>query len=147
MSRPHAFLVTKDAIKRDAALAAGARGARKLLVTELFAAKECEATDITWRPPDAGNKCPIQIMADSEVAVFNQHAAQDRHKHKRGTEIYMVLEGQMVIEIEGEDHKLLSGDMIVVNPNACHEVKPDGTEFLCRVVTMNCGGASDRYEC
>ena len=42
MSDVAAFLVTKDAVKRDPALQAAARGARKLLVTDLYAAKERE---------------------------------------------------------------------------------------------------------
>lgn len=147
MSRPPALLVTKDAVKSDFALAAGARGARKLLVTEIFATKECEATEVEWQPPKNGGKCPVQTMPDTEVAVFNQHASQDRHKHKEGTEIYMVLEGTMIIDVEGTDHELSAGDAIVVNPHACHEVKPNNTEFLCRVVTVRCRGASDKFEC
>ena len=59
--------------------------------------------------------------------------------------MYMVLEGGMTIEVEGKDYMLLAGDMIVVNPGAVHQVKPEGTKFLCRVVTPNCVGSSDKY--
>ena len=145
MSDVPAFLVAKDAVKRDPALQAGARGARKLLVTDLYSAKERESTSVEWLPPAQGDKCPVQLMADAEVAVFNQHATQDRHYHKKGTEIYMVLEGKMVIEVTGRDYVLQPGDMIIVNPNATHEVKPDGTDFLCCVVTLHCGGVSDKF--
>ena len=80
-----------------------------------------------------------------EVAIFTQNVVQDRHFHKIGTEIYTVLEGEMRIEVEEKDYVLLAGDMIVVNPGAVHEVKPEGTNFLCRVVTSNCIGSSDKY--
>ncbi|MEW6618835.1 MAG: cupin domain-containing protein [bacterium] len=145
MSNTPALLVTKDAVKRDSALQTGSRGARKLLVTDLYAAKERESTSVEWLPPTEGEKCPVQVMVDAEVAVFNQRATQDRHYHKRGTEIYMVLEGTMVINVGEHDYLVSHGDMIVVNPNAIHEVKPEETEFLCCVVTLNCGGASDKF--
>ncbi|HKR00590.1 MAG TPA: cupin domain-containing protein [Pyrinomonadaceae bacterium] len=147
MKESPALVVSLEAVKRDAALRAGGRGARKILVMELYPATEREATDIVWTPPeDAGSLCPVQVTTNAEVAVFTQGAAQDRHYHQTGTEIYMVLEGTMLIEVEGEDYTLSAGDMIVVNPGATHEVKPEGTEFLCRVVTINCGGASDKYK-
>jgi hypothetical protein len=83
-----AFLVSKEAVRCDPALQEGARGARKLLVTDLYEAKEQVADAIRWVPPKQGQKCAVQIMADTEVAVFNQLASQDRHYHNRGTEIY-----------------------------------------------------------
>jgi quercetin dioxygenase-like cupin family protein len=145
MPTPPAFLVTKDAVERDPALRPGARGARKLLVTEIHPAREEEATAVRWEPPAASTRCPVQVTADLELAVFTQAAAQDRHYHRRGTELYLVLEGEMVIEVEGEDYRLAAGDMIVVNPGSVHQVKPAGTAFLCRVITANCGGRSDKY--
>lgn len=72
-------------------------------------------------------------------------AKQTRHWHKIGTEIYLLLEGAMAIEVEGSEYRLQPGDMIVVNPGAHHKVSRDG-EFLCRVITVNCGGPDDRYE-
>ncbi len=145
MSEVSALLVYKDSVKNDLALQLGGRGARKLLVTKLFEEKERKASQVDWLPPTEGEKCAVQVMPNAEVAVFNQYAAQDRHFHKNATEIYMVLDGKMVIEVEGDNYFLSSGDMIVVNPNAVHEVKPKGTDFLCRVVTLDCGGSQDKY--
>ena len=51
----------------------------------------------------------------------------------------------MGIEVEGKSYTLGPGDMIVVNRNAVHQVKTDGAEFMCRVVTVGCGGASDKF--
>jgi len=84
-------------------------------------------------------------MPDTEFAVFTQHGKQTRHCHMIGTEIYTVIEGTMNIEVEGTVHLLAVGDLIVVRPGAFHEVKR-GTEFLCHVLTVNCGGPKDRYE-
>jgi quercetin dioxygenase-like cupin family protein len=146
VKKPSALVVRLEAVKRDGALRPEGRGARKILVTEIYPAKEMETTEVLWNPPVGEEKCSVQVTTDTEVAVFTQTARQDRHYHKTGTEIYMVLEGTMVIEVEGEDYTLSAGDMIVVQPGATHEVKPEGTEFLCRVVTANCGGAADKYK-
>lgn len=134
-----------ESAKADPALRPGGRGARKILVTEIYPGEEEAAVDSTWGAPDGSNKCQVQVMRDAEVAIFTERAAQDRHYHKLGTEIYMVLEGRMIIEVEGADYCLAAGDMIVVNPDAVHQVKPDRAEFVCRVVTVNCGGAADKY--
>ena len=52
---------------------------------------------------------------------------------------------KMKIEVEGTEYHMKEGDMVVVNPGALHEVKREG-EFLCRVLTANCGGPQDKYE-
>jgi mannose-6-phosphate isomerase-like protein (cupin superfamily) len=119
-------------------------GARKILVTEIYSGEQ-EAAESIWGPPAGSGNCPVQVMRDTEMASFNERAPQDRHYHKVGTEIYMVLEGSMTIEVEGDDYHLVAGDLIVVNPYAAHQVKPGQTEFICRVVTVNCGGAADKY--
>jgi mannose-6-phosphate isomerase-like protein (cupin superfamily) len=145
MKETKSILITKDSLRRDPNLKIGSRGARKILVTNIYENKEYPCETDVWIPPAGDEKCPVQIMHDTEVAYFNQMASQDRHYHKMGTEMYMVIEGLMTIEVEGKTYHLKSGDMIVVNPQAFHEVKPDGTEFLCRVVTSNCGGSEDKY--
>ena len=134
-----AILATLAETKRDPALST--RGDRKLLVTEVYVGKEVEATEVRWSP---GVPCPVQLMKDTESAVFTQVAKQTRHWHKIGTEIYLLLEGAMTIEVEGAMYRLQPGDMIVVNAGAHHKVSREG-EFLCRVITVNCGGPHDRY--
>lgn len=135
-----AIVYRLEETRSDPAL--GTRGARKLLVTELYAGSEVPADRIEWR---AAMPCPVQVMRDTELAVFNEKARQTRHCHRAGTEIYMVMDGQMCIEVEGQDYQLSAGDVIVVNPGAYHQVKQEGS-FLCRVITVNCGGGADRHE-
>lgn len=139
----HALLITLAAVKQDTALQAGNRGAGKILVTGLYPETEDEATEIVWLPGSA--KRQVQLTPDIEVAIFTQHAAQDRHHHKLGTEFYSVIEGEMIIEIEGRPYTLAAGDMIVVHPGTVHQVKPAGSEFICRVISANCGGIADKH--
>jgi mannose-6-phosphate isomerase-like protein (cupin superfamily) len=145
MGRIPALFVSRKALKRDPALGPRGRGDRKILVTSVFPDAERQAEATEWDPPAGPEKCPVQLMNDAEVAAFNHTARQDRHLHKLGTEIYIVTEGEMLIEVEGVDYLLGPGDMIVVNPGAAHQVKPGRGEFLCTVVSINCGGAADKY--
>jgi len=144
MTQP-AMVVGLAEVELDPALQIGPRGERKLLVTELYSATEKPASRVVWRAPKAGEKCEVQVMPDTEIAVFTERAKQERHHHKQGTEIYMVVEGSMTIQVSRERYVLSGGDMIVVNPDAVHEVLQTGTAFLCRVVTVHCGGRGDRY--
>ncbi|MGD1018524.1 MAG: cupin domain-containing protein [Verrucomicrobiia bacterium] len=141
---PPAILFNLQSAKNDPALQT--RGDRKILVTEIYASKEDPASESRWNHQASSGKCPVLLMRDTESAVFTQVAKQTRHSHKIGTEIYMLLEGKMMIEVEGTDYTLLPGDAIVVLPGACHQIQREG-EFLCRVITVNCGGPKDRYEC
>ena len=138
-----AIFVTLNETKQDPALYS--RGDRKLLVTEIYDKFEGVATSIPWHHKANSGKSPVQLMKDTESAVFTHIAKQTRHKHKIGTEIYLLIEGDMTIEVDNEEYDMIPGDMIVVNPGVYHEVKRN-SEFLCRVITVNCGGAIDRYD-
>jgi len=138
------FLVTLAAAKGDFALLRGSRGARKWVVTDLFVKKEEAADQPVAPPPEVGKQCPVLLAKDTEIAVFNQFAAQDRHMHMQGTEIYMPIEGTVTLEVEGKDYCLLPGDMLIVNPGVAHMVRGSEQAYLCRVVCVNCGGVQDK---
>ncbi|HVN80958.1 MAG TPA: cupin domain-containing protein [Terriglobia bacterium] len=147
MSKTPALLIRLDSVKRDPALDPEGRGERKILVTELYPTSEVELASTIWGPGDASASIPVQVMGDVEMAVFTHRAAQSCHYHKHGTEIYTVVEGRMIIEVEGAEYSLKAGDSIVVNPGAVHQVLPREDEFVCTVVAVHCGGLADKYEC
>jgi mannose-6-phosphate isomerase-like protein (cupin superfamily) len=131
-----------DDVKRDAAL--DTCGDRKQIVTQVYPDIEKPIEKPEWKAAQLPEKCPVLVMEDTESAVFTEKAKQDRHCHSLGTEIYIVLEGLMKIEVNHVLYELSAGDMIVVSPNAWHEVKREG-KFLCRVITVNCKGTADKY--
>jgi quercetin dioxygenase-like cupin family protein len=139
-----ALIIRKEAIKSDQALQSSGRGARKVLVTGLYAATERMAETVEWLPPSGREKCSVQVMEGTEAAIFNHHAKQDRHFHRKGTEIYMVAEGRMVLEVEANRYEIKAGDIVVVNPPSVHKVENDH-EFLCYVICVNCGGPEDKF--
>lgn len=106
--KPPAVLFTLQAARCDPALQT--RGGRKIFVTEIFAATEEAATESHWSHQASSGKCPVLLMGDTKSAVFTQIAKQTRHCHMIGTEIYVLLEGRMTIEVEGIDYTLSRGD-------------------------------------
>ena len=132
-----------EEIKRDPALPA--RGYRKQIVTSPYSGTERPVEEVEWTPGAGIEKCPVLVMADTESAVFTENAKQERHYHAVATEIYLLLDGVMRIGIDNDQYDLRAGDMIAVGPNTWHEVKPGDAGFLCRVITVNCQGASDKY--
>lgn len=138
------FLIRREELKKDPSLQFGSRGARKVLVTEIYPEKEEEVL-LSEGQIHSHGKAPVQIMKDSEIAFFNQNASQDKHYHKEGTEIYTVLEGEMDINVEGQEYTLLQGDTIVVHPHAVHQIKSRNVPFLASVITINCHGVYDKF--
>ncbi len=120
------------------------KGYRKILVTKIK--KECENRIVKkeWIPPNENDHADVLEMRDTELAYFNQNAKQDQHYHIDATEIYTVIEGQMVIELNNQSLEFKSGDTIIVNPKTPHFIKSTDTNFLCQVLSVNSHGITDK---
>lgn len=121
---------------------------RKVLVNEIYPAKEVDAQDPEWAPSSETGKTPVVVtgIGGVEAATFTHEAGQDCHKHLIGTEAYTVLEGTMRMRLDEQVIvELQAGDEIVVFPGTVHEVLPEGTRFLTRVHSINCYGDKDKY--
>lgn len=140
-----ALVIHLAEVAQDPALQPCKRGARKILVTGIYPEREQPAVKCVWSPPAPAEKCEVQVTPDIELAVFTEQNAQDRHHHKIASEFYTVLKGEMVIEVEDHSYTLSAGDTIVINPGTVHQIKPQGCEFLCQVITANCSGIADKY--
>jgi mannose-6-phosphate isomerase-like protein (cupin superfamily) len=53
----------------------------------------------------------------------------ERHYHKRSEELYYVLSGKGIMEIEGETREVAPGDAILIPPGAWHQIR--ATKALC----------------
>ena len=146
MANKGGWLLRRSAVAADPALRPGARGARKHIVAALYRKWEEAASVPEWQAPAEGEKCQVVVSGNLEMASFTEVTAQDRHYHRRGTEIYIVLSGAMKIEVDDLVFVLNEGDTMVVNPWAVHQVMVgEEDHFLCRVITTNCGGPSDKF--
>ena len=58
----------------------------------------------------------------------------ERHYHRVSEEIYVLLEGSGVMELDGEERRLLPGQAVLIPPGAWHTIGNDGDgelRFLC----------------
>jgi mannose-6-phosphate isomerase-like protein (cupin superfamily) len=59
--------------------------------------------------------------------------ATRRHVHRRSEEIYLLLDGNGTMELDGEEREVTPGDAILIPPGAWHAIAggPEGVRFLC----------------
>jgi len=56
----------------------------------------------------------------------------ERHYHKISEEFYYILTGRGVVEIDGEEREVTTGDAILIPPGAWHQIRAlDSLNFLC----------------
>ncbi|GGO08419.1 cupin domain-containing protein [Saccharibacillus kuerlensis] len=85
-----------------------------------------------------GNNCDGWPLVDSEALSVKQEkmpagTQEERHFHEYANQFFYVLLGELVIEIENEQHRVTSGEGITVEPGKRHQVmnqSEDFTEFL-----------------
>ena len=83
------------------------------------------------------------ILDKTNAPVENQSLAEaslpaggqtERHYHKLAEEIYFILDGQGLMEIDGEEQPVTTNDAILIPPGAWHQITNTGSEalrFLC----------------
>jgi mannose-6-phosphate isomerase-like protein (cupin superfamily) len=72
----------------------------------------------------------VQSLAE---ASLEPGAATRRHYHARSEEIYLVVEGSGLLEVDAETREVTAGDAIVLPPGSWHELTAHGTgvRLLC----------------
>ncbi len=83
----------------------------------------------------------LSILDLSNASVSNQSLAEavvpeggvtERHYHQLSEEFYYLLEGQAVMEIEGEEREVGPGDAIVIPAGSWHQITGiTEVRFLC----------------
>ncbi|HKC14918.1 MAG TPA: cupin domain-containing protein [Patescibacteria group bacterium] len=82
---------------------------------------------------------PTEIICEVEPTIdhpdYSVHLAvidiSSSHLHRRSRETYEVLEGSLMLSVEGKPHDLKKGNAFVVEPNSVHFAK--GNETLVRI--------------
>ncbi|MCU0752400.1 MAG: cupin domain-containing protein [Akkermansiaceae bacterium] len=70
-----------------------------------------------------------QSLAEASIPAGGQ---TQRHYHKRSEELYYVLSGRGVMEIDGVTQEVAVGDAILIPPGAWHQIRAMETlSFLC----------------
>jgi len=75
----------------------------------------------------------VQSLAEASLAPGQ---ATQRHFHARSEEIYLITEGDGVLEVDGVTRPVATGDAIVIPPGAWHELVAgaSGARLLCMCV-------------
>ena len=70
-----------------------------------------------------------QSLAEATIAMGN---ATERHYHKVSEEFYFLLEGEGVMELDGETRVMQPGDAVVIPAGAGHQIAATSDlRFLC----------------
>lgn len=75
----------------------------------------------------------VKNMSDAEARVEPGKTTKF-HYHQNSEEIYVILEGEGVMEIEEEKRRVKKGDHVLIPPGKRHRIKNVGKEaliFLC----------------
>ncbi|HRJ71412.1 MAG TPA: cupin domain-containing protein [Terrimicrobiaceae bacterium] len=97
------------------------------------------SSQIPFTTKDGSRIRSILDLANAPVA--NQSLAEatvpaggstDRHYHKRSEEFYFLLEGEGIMEIDGETRDVVPGDAVLIPAGAWHQITASSTlRFLC----------------
>jgi mannose-6-phosphate isomerase-like protein (cupin superfamily) len=71
-----------------------------------------------------------QSLAEATLAGGQATA---RHYHRESEEIYLLLDGDGTIEVDGQEREVGPGDAVLIPPGAWHTLRagPDGARLLC----------------
>lgn len=82
----------------------------------------------------------IRVLLDAEHGARNQSLAEawlepgqatERHYHALTEELYVLLDGDGELEVDGERRAVGPGDAILIPPGAWHEIRAAGEGELC----------------
>ena len=76
---------------------------------------------------------PVRMQSLAE-ATLPPGGSTERHFHKISEELYLLLEGTGLMEIDGETRTVVPGDAILIPPGAWHQITataPSTLRFLC----------------
>ncbi|MBP6785483.1 MAG: cupin domain-containing protein [Verrucomicrobiales bacterium] len=105
-----------------------------MIVNQLSAQKPFTTADgSTIRSILDRTNAPVihQSLAEASLAPGG---ATERHYHRESEEIYFILEGTGLMEINGEQRTVGPGDAILIPPGEWHQIRCpdiDGIRFLC----------------
>lgn len=74
---------------------------------------------------------PVEMQSLAEASLPSGRAT-DRHYHRRSEELYFLLEGTAVMELDGETQAVGPGDAILIPAGAWHQITATSdVRFLC----------------
>jgi len=77
------------------------------------------------------SNAPVKNQSLAE-AVLPAGGATERHYHRQSEEFYFLLEGEALMEIDGDARTVVPGDAILIPAGCWHQISTkQGVRFLC----------------
>ncbi len=76
---------------------------------------------------------PVRLQSLAEASL-EPGQATEAHHHRLSEEIYYLLEGEGLMDVDGEVRRVGPGDAVLIPPGARHQITNDGgatLRFLC----------------
>jgi quercetin dioxygenase-like cupin family protein len=90
------------------------------------------------------------LLAGSDLSVIEERmpagAAENRHRHARARQFFYVLDGELMIELEGATHRLRAGEGLHVAPGLAHQVRNDALADARMLVVSSPRSHGDRID-
>jgi quercetin dioxygenase-like cupin family protein len=95
-------------------------------------------SDLIRFSPEKMQKLPLFESAKYFCDVYCLKTGQDQriHSHAESDKIYLVLRGQGLFHIAGEERQLVEGEAVIARPGQDHGVKNSSAEDLVLLVFM-----------
>ena len=91
------------------------------------------AEHYTWPSAISDQSCDgWHLHRTAELSVIEERmppgTAEQRHLHRRSTQFFYVLTGELAIEVNGEEHRLSPNTGLIIPAGSPHQVFNHGTE-------------------
>jgi mannose-6-phosphate isomerase-like protein (cupin superfamily) len=81
----------------------------------------------SWNLIDLGTERIYEILKTESFSLAYAEIHESKlHKHRRATEIYIVVEGNGTLFLGDEQIEISKGDVVKIPPNTPHKVTSDG---------------------
>ncbi len=90
--------------------------------------KKYPGKTIVLNPPENPTEIICEIEPGLALAIIDESKP---HYHKKATEFYEILQGDLIITIGERKYKLKKGDKIIIKPGEIHSVKGNETWVSC----------------
>jgi mannose-6-phosphate isomerase-like protein (cupin superfamily) len=94
---------------------------------------------------EAYHNCRLAVANDHEIRMSVMTAGFEWHRHPRSDEVFLVIEGELMIELEDRQVLLGEGDLFTVPKGVVHRTRPVSARSV--NLTFERGDAGTVYVC
>ena len=113
--------------------------------------RTADAEHYTWGGPN-GNDCEgWHLVRTAELSIIEERmpagASEVRHHHVRARQFFYVLEGELSLEVEGDEVLMRKGEGVEIGPGVTHQAINRSGASVRFLVTSQPPSHGDRVNC